>query len=312
MKINPIEISKPEELIFELEKLRQLNMPYIFRGQHNSEFKLIPSAFRKDVIDKRFQEYSLVSNCNDWLTREKTRDIVKLLSKQDIDHFHIQRIYELALYIMQHNYYLANHVKNDTDNFNIATVEMYQLRPPSFWIEYRHFLDFFYYLLDRSIGRITIADSKIINYSEINEEMASYDQSLPQHYGTETTALDLTLNPLKAIFFAIRDIPNSASHFSVFAYRELDSSKKNPIAVHHGHPGCKNPRIKLQEGLFISLKYACLYYFMNKEWPTVETFLPLSQNTFELIKFRTPISIAGDLDRILKDKGITGKTLGIE
>lgn len=58
---------------------------------------------------------------------------------------------------------------------------------------------------------------------------------------------------------------------------------------------CKNLRIIRQEALFIRFRYACLYYFVHGKWPSVEDYIPLSENVFELTKFNVPVTEADKL-----------------
>jgi hypothetical protein len=97
---------------------------------------------------------------------------------------------------------------------------MYQIRPSAYWRKKDTFLYLFGFGFDSSIGRVTL-NGKVINYSSINEEMAAYDESLPQHYDTATAALDFTYNPYVDIYFALQKIPSDASHFSIYVYRHL-------------------------------------------------------------------------------------------
>ena len=58
-------ILKAHELIEELEKLYQ-EKRYVFRGQPNEKFLLLPSAFRPDVIMKRVQEFPATPFAQEW------------------------------------------------------------------------------------------------------------------------------------------------------------------------------------------------------------------------------------------------------
>ncbi|HSW69143.1 MAG TPA: FRG domain-containing protein [Gammaproteobacteria bacterium] len=304
------EILIPDQLVNELLLLRDDS--YIFRGQPDSKHPLLPSAFRGSVIKNRLEKFPATSYINAWsLSEEIIETILPPFPKEYIHSLHANRIKELTFYIMHYNYFLATHVQNNKKKFDAATLKMYELRPPSFWTEKETFIRLFQYGFEKSIGRIT-DDGKIINHSIINEEMASYDESLPQHYDTQTAALDFSINPLKALYFSTKGIPNDATHISIFAYKESQKSDRNPIIIKQGHPECENPRIIQQEGLFLTFRYASLYYFLHGQWPSVESFFGPSGGTFELIKFIIPVNQADKLRSIISQKGITEKSLLLE
>jgi hypothetical protein len=301
-------ISKAGELIDELEKLYRQD-GWIFRGQSNSDFFLIPSAFRESVIKRRLEEFPATPLYQEWcLSKELKEKIFPPFAQDYIHTLHVQRISELTFYLMHYNYFLAQHVQKNKEKFDSATIKMYELRPILFWAEKETFLYLFEFGFTSSVGRVAL-DGKVISNTTINEELASYDESLSQHYDTETGALDFTNNPWVALYFALKKIPKDASHFSVFAYKQLQDSKENPIIIKSGHEECKNLRIERQEGLLICLRFACLYYFIHGKWPSLETFIPHSKGFFELIEFRVPISEAQVLKLILEQKGITEEYL---
>lgn len=225
-----------------------------------------------------------------------------------IDSLWVSRLCNLTIYSMKYNYSLAQHVKDNPEKFDPKTIEMYEMRPPAYWETEKTFLDLFSYLLELSIGRIGL-DFKILNYSKINEELAAYDETLPQHYGVSTAALDWTRNPLIAIYFAIEKIPSDATSFSVYVFREINCNINNPFSLDNGNAECQNIRIQRQEGLFIRFKYASLYYFVHGNWPSMETYLPLGKNNFELIKYSIPVCHVPYFKNILDEKGITKEFL---
>jgi hypothetical protein len=301
-------VYKATVLIEELEKLYQQNKAYIFRGQPNSNFYLLPNAFRADMA-RRIPPGFPTSSWTAWCNSQAIQDTVSLyLDKTHIGSVWVRRISELTFYVMQYNYSLSTYVKQYPEKFDSATLEMYQLRPPAFWEAEKTFQYLFEHGLNLSIGRITL-DGQVINYSAINEELAGYDESLPQHYGIPTAALDWTYNPYIAIFFALQNIPPGVSHFSIYAYKTISDDKSNPIGIEFGHPKCRNLRIERQEGLFTRFRYACLYYFFHGTWPNIETYIPLSYGNFELIKFNVPVCQAEYLIKILDEKGITNEYL---
>lgn len=303
--MNTVEILNFNELTLRLNLLDQKKGVYIYRGQPDKDFILIPSAFRQCVIDQRSRNFPAEKSYERWFSSKEFRELLPpQFRKKYENNLHVRRIKELVFYTMHYNYFFAEHVHENQDQFDDETLRMYMSRDKSFWARRETFFDLFQYIFEPSIARVTL-DGNIINYSSINEELAAYDESLPQHYDTQTAAIDFTRNPYKAIYFALKNIPYQATHFSVYAYRQLDDSEKNPIKVQFGNEKCINSRIIPQEGLFIRFKSACLYYFDNGRWPSVEDYIPLSENAFELIKFNVPHTEAPELRRILNQKCIT-------
>lgn len=86
------------------------------------------------------------------------------------------------------------------------------------------------------------------------------DESLPQHYGIPTACLDWTYNPYIAIYFALQNIPTNATHISIFAYQEIQEN--DLIMIKEGKPD-KNPRLRAQQEVLISIVPACIFYFCN-------------------------------------------------
>lgn len=241
------EILKAQELTEELEKLYR-GKEYVFRGQPNEKFLLLPSAFRPDVIMKRVQEFPATPFSQAWCSGEGLKGMIHPPFPDDYwQTLHVRRLCDLTFYLMHYNYYLANHVAMYPSKFDLATRNMYEKRPSTYWQEKSTFDYLFEFIFRTSIGRETL-DGAVINYSVINEEMASYDESLSQHYDTQTAALDFTFNPYVAIYFALQNIPKDSRHISVYAYRHLQEHEKNPMIVESGRPECENLRIERQEG----------------------------------------------------------------
>lgn len=292
------------KILDELELLK--SQGYIFRGQPSSDFLLIPNAFRSNSI-ATFSSY--FPDNQQWRYCDSLRGVVNLwVPEVSIESTWVHRIFELTVYIMQYNYLLAKYVQEHLKDFDNRTLNMYKLRNLYFWTTEKTFIYLFEYGLQSSIGRIG-ADGEIIQYSTINEEIAGYDDSLPQHYGVSTAAFDWTRNPYIAIYFALQNIPNEAKYFSIYAYKEISFSPINPFSIEYGNEDCNNPRIKAQEGLFLRFKYPCLFYFFHGSWPSMKTYESLRKGNFELLSYNIPISEKKSLLEILNKKQITKERL---
>ncbi len=162
---------------------------------------------------------------------------------------------------MHYNYTLAKYVAKHPHKVDPITIKMYQERQANFWESEKTFL----YLFGQDVSFLTGVishDGKVLKESYINEEFSGYDEYLPQHYDILTVALDWSKDPLIAIFFAIREIPLESTHFTIYAYKQINLEKTNPIEICHGNPASRNLRIKRQNGLFTRFRYACLYFLL--------------------------------------------------
>jgi len=303
------DILSPIDLLDRLEELNNIKSSYIFRGQPNKEFILQPKAFRKDIIRKLSDDYPN-KTLQEWGNREKVREFVKnwFLDEGYINHPCIRRLIEIDLYIMKYNYFLAKYIEQNPHKVDPNTAKMYLERGASFWTTEKTFKYLFSNEIGLLVGVISL-DGRILKESYINEDFSGYDEYLPQHYDTPTVALDWSKNPHIAIFFAIREIPPDATHFSIYAYKQINSEKTNPIEIKEGLPNPNNLRIKHQEGLFTRFRYACLYYLLRGTWPCIEIYDPLSLSNFELIRFDVPRSYDEDLKRFLIRQGLTKEFL---
>lgn len=217
--MNTIEILKSSELISELDVLAQ-QKDVLYRGQPDKNFFLIPSALRQDVIQERLKKFPATGCYEQWCSSNEFRELIPPpFPKEYINSLHVGRIRELTFYTIHYNYFLAKHVHENQDKFDNKTLKMYELRPASYWESKETFFYFFQSMFNLSISRETLG-GEILNYSVINEELAAYDESLPQHYDTQTAAMDFTRNPYKAIYFALKKIPK---RLHIFQYMLINS-----------------------------------------------------------------------------------------
>jgi hypothetical protein len=303
------EIRTQKELLRNLEQLYD-NKSYIFRGHPSSHvtFSLKPIAFREDGIKKLSEKFPMYHP--EWFYCDKVREWIRLFMGDErfISSIFVKRIYYLTIYIMKYNYSLANHVLENPEKFDSHSKKMYDLRKPNYWIDKETFLYLFHNGLNQAIGCIGF-DGKILKESKLSETLAGYDESLPQHYDVPTVALDWTYNPYVALYFALQNIPKNTSYVSIYAYKEINNSEKNPIAVSEGNRECKNERIICQEGTFTYMKYACSYFLLIGEWPKMEVYASQNCDKFRLINFVIPIYYINDLNKLLDEKGINKEKL---
>ncbi|MDP1574368.1 MAG: FRG domain-containing protein [Coxiellaceae bacterium] len=293
----------------EIDRLRQFG--FIFRGQSDSDFLLQPKVFRKKDLHKIEELFgNLAKNCVNWMKSDSYKDIVKMIRyAEDAIHYpDVVIIYKITMFKMQYNYFLSKHVERYPSKFDDVTRKMYEMKKPEYWLKEETFLCCFRHELDSSTTLISL-DDKILKNGMTCEEMAGYDESLPQHYDTPTAALDWSYDPRVALYFSIEDL--TASSFSIYAYKEIANNRYNPIEVMYSNPGCMNERIIKQKGLFTRFRYACSYYYSHQEWPAIDFYVKSHRKgNFELIKFDLPLSYKNDIKNLLEKNGITKKSLG--
>ncbi len=312
--IKKIELNKHDsflcldEFLNEISKLKSLG--FIFRGHKKSSFLLQPSAFRPEIMTAREQLYaSKANNFYEWNKSDEYRSNVKWirLSEKAVDQIDVIRITELTKYKLIYNYFLSLHVKKNPEKFDQKTRHIYDVKKPDSWLSEDAFHSVFHFELN-SATTLTSLDNKIIKKGELTEEITGYDESLPQHYDTETAALDWSKNPMKALYFATEK--SSDENFSLYAYREINNNGVNFISVEEGNLECLNERIKAQEGVFTKFKYACIYYLFHGQWPCIEDYVKYrSSDRFQLIKFDIPQCHREEIIDILKKKNITKESL---
>lgn len=291
----------------QLQRAIKEDQVVIFRGQPNSNFKLTPGAFRADKIAEVKLAFP-VSSYDIWCHDEKFRENVKGWAKNSFEQLVLQepfrRLLEVTFYIMQFNYSFGQFYLANQEKFDSHSHQLNKLRPAPSWIEEKTFHQFFGRNLQNVLTFISL-DGKILKHATFEENFTGLDESFPQHYGLPTTGLDWTYNPFISLYFAIDRIPKNATHFAVYACKLLHSKNQNPLILKYGHPEIENPRIKNQEGVFISIQSACLFYFNHGMWPSIEDYLLASQGNFELVKYEIPISYQEECCKLLNEIGIT-------
>lgn len=143
--------------------------------------------------------------------------------------------------------------------------------------------------------------------------------ALAQHHGIPTRTMDWTRNPLYAAYFAASEVSTTSSdgNIAVWAIRP-DYMRAQGAADHHNTgytrfmdhtvPNSDNRYLHSQEGMFIHPSYGCAHCARTGEFPRLEAFAiaverELSMPTIR--KLTLPYSEVGGLLRLLWLKGVS-------
>ena len=71
------------------------NNKFVFRGQENTQYKLIPNAFRKDILEKIPNGFPIKLYDNCIHSPEYSQCVLLLLHNNAVDNVYVKRITEL-------------------------------------------------------------------------------------------------------------------------------------------------------------------------------------------------------------------------
>lgn len=188
--IREIHIESIDALIEELEILRSSGV-YIFRGQTNAFFNLIPSAFRQTTIKKWEEEFPVSPYQRDWYNSKEILNTIKLLTKQNQINEPILKLLKLNTYVMQYNYFLAKYISNNQDQFDDHTLENHRLRPAVYWAEKTTFENFFWHRLNQALTLTDVRFGSVLQAGSIEEILTGYDDSSALWRSNSSSRLDL-------------------------------------------------------------------------------------------------------------------------
>ena len=304
------EVFEVDELLSKIEELKRSDSRFIFRGQPDYIFYLQPKVFREDGI-RELEKNFPAKNWGNWLNRGDLNKEVKacFCGSYDVNSSEIRKLFYITVYTMMYNYTLSKCVSKNSKLFSRKTIKLYAEKPENVWCIEETFRRIFIDNLILSVGRVSVSGT-VLNYSRFNDCLTVFDECLPQHYSTPTASLDWSDDPYIAIYFALEDIPKTASHMSVYAYRETDQSKELPITIVEGDSGVNNPRLEAQKGIFTKFNHPFSFYFYYNQFPCIENYITDDiENAAQLFKFDVPVHFVDDLRKTISDKGINRDSL---
>ncbi|AOU30077.1 TPA: FRG domain-containing protein [Legionella pneumophila subsp. pneumophila] len=298
-----------------ISALEQLSLEgYVFRGHEDFRYQLTPSAFREHSIAQMKRDFNISRTLlGEWFNSKEIKKTIASWYSSNPIHSHHPAIYllkEWCLYIMRYNYSLHLFVKNNPNNVSEQDAASFLLRDAEYWREETTFQQMFERYLPTIINRHSLKDGALIQRANPYEDLAAVDETLPQHYGIPTAALDWSYNFHVAIHFALGNESEQNSKFlALYALKILDP--QSPIKMLDRNINIENIRAERQEGTFSYFRNPCSFFLQSGTFPSVNYFNQRYKNQldtcrFELKEFlieRTESNLCY-LNELLRERGI--------
>lgn len=268
--------------------------PWVFRGQMNSRWGLVPSAWREGSSLLHGQLSRRRSTILARSAEAICRTVISssgltVAQAQDVAYSYAQARAETQL--------LIEFVETaDSLGHRVSGIEQYQRLRSYDWLN-------------------EVKDYP--NYRFLPDPNAA--TTLAQHHGIPTRLLDWTKNPLIAAYFAAHEVESSdsKSFIAVWAIRPSrlywHTERSSTFPQHgrflvHEAPKAENQYLQAQEALFLYPVSGCAHYASKGSWPSLEA---LSESVAEhhsdpvIKKLVLPHSECGELLRLLWLRGVS-------
>lgn len=212
----------------------------------------------------------------------------------------MQYNYSMAKFYLENTYAYENEIIAKTLNLRIDDID-YLISKDRFLKGLGHFTN-----LIQPIYRV---DGSILKAPYFDQEKTSFDETWPQHYGFQTSALDVSKNLFKALYFIYPDEDYECSYFSIYCYKEKSHSQRSVQLMEPSHL-IRNERAEAQEGMFIYFNNQLRYFMMNNgKLPSLDDYR--QENSFELYKINIKRTVENIrcLKEVLYYKGINEDSL---
>ena len=301
--------------ISSLEKL-QLD-GFIFRGHENFKYVLQPSAFRTQSINKMKSNFEIPSQVvENWQNSQVIQNVIQSWTHRGEHYTHhptVKNLKSFCFYLMLYNHELHRYVNNNPTKVSDKDKKWLLLRDKDFWRSEDTFQHLFSHYLQAIINRTDLMGN-LIQKAQPYEDLAGVDETLPQHYGIPTAALDWSFNFRVALYFAIAKGCFQTKYCKIYALKLHETT--SPVKLINKSALIDNIRAVRQEGVFSYFTSPCSYYLCNNEFPSIDYFNiryknKLDDRTFELQEFLIECTEKNllYLNDLLKESGINKQYL---
>lgn len=268
--------------------------PWVFRGQRDSNWSLVPSAWRTPsspslrrllVLKEKFKELSREVVIDE--TARAGRDI-EFIVENVLDAYAQGRAeFQLVLEFVE----MADRLGHPVPGMHrYASLRDYN------WVPELRALSHLRFVIE-----------------------ASPATTLAQHHGIPTRFLDWTRSAATAAFFAASEVETveSDGSIAVWAIRPDLLMRHGAVAVNgddakrylaYEVPRAENAYLRAQDGLFLHPAAGCMHFVQHGTWPSFERFALLAQKVQDepvIRKLTLPMGQAGEVLRLLWLNGVS-------